>query len=82
MQMNITESRLEALKFYLSFGAPVLVGEPDFSEWCDFIDGFTTWVGETRFSKTQYRKLEMGAEVFNYLQEHLDDVEWKMVCTN
>lgn len=78
-KMNITKSKLEALKFYLSFRAPKLVGSPEFTEWCSERDEYITWINETDFTKAEYRTLVKGAEVFEYLQDQLEEVSWEMV---
>lgn len=70
--MNITKSKLDALKFYLSFGAPTIEDSPEFMYWCS--DG-----GKTNFTKKEFHKLEKGAEVFKYLKGQLEEVGWEMV---
>lgn len=79
--MNITKSKLDALKFYLSFGAPKLVGSPEFTEWCSDCDEYITLVGGTSFNKKEYRMLEKGEQVYEYLQDQLEEVDWELDCT-
>ena len=70
--MNITKAKLEALDYYLSFGAQDLSGNHDFeiSTHSDR-DEPVTWINETDFTRKEYKKLEKGAEVFEYMQKIL-----------
>lgn len=77
--MNITESKLEALKYYLFFGAPELAGEPEFTYWCSDVGDFTTSVDKTIFTIEEYRKLEKGEEVYKYLKIQLEEVGCELV---
>lgn len=72
--MNITKSKLEALRLYLSFGTPIVEDSPEFMDWCS--NG-----GNTNFTRKDLLKLQKGAEVFKYLQNILGDVDWELART-